>query len=71
MEWIKIDKDNLPKHKVLGACFDRNNNDYYKRKALGVLYQYMDGTITLDGADDYCCFIENPTHYIDINKFDL
>ena len=64
MEWIKIDKDNLPKNEVLAGNFKEG-------------FGYMEKLIGWLGVDDnnaICCesnseVLEDCTHYIDIHKF--
>ena len=75
MEWIKIDKNNLPKGRVLGACFDNEYIDgdgcrLYGKKVLGQL-EKIDGFVYCTWGEDYWGYLEHTTHYIDIDKFDL
>lgn len=69
MEWIKIDKDNLPEGEVLAANFrqDQNTNKHYGGKIVGYLKIWDSGALACENDTD----IIFPTHYIDINKFDI
>lgn len=66
MEWIEIDKNNLPKGEVLAADF---TNKYfgYTNKIIGYLH-ISDGFIHCENDNE---ILNCVTHYIDINNFDL
>lgn len=68
MEWIKLHKDKLPEHKVLAANFKEGTYGYTK-KILGYVYyhEYDDNF----GCVDEHLMLENCTHYIDIDKYDI
>jgi len=63
MEWILIDKDNLPEGEVLAANFKKGTYGY-SEKLIGYLYEDM-----ICSSDDEQ--LENCTHYIEINKHDV
>jgi hypothetical protein len=66
MEWIKIDKDNLPEGEVLAGNFEPNTHGY-KEKLVGYLYTNGKGNVTCVVSEiilNYC------THYININDYD-
>lgn len=71
MEWIGLTekyKDNLPLHEVLAANFNPTSPQY-KQKVIG---QLLYG----DPKEGFVCwnvdhYLENCTHYIDINKWDI
>lgn len=77
MEWIKIDKDNLPSGSVLAANFTKGS-DCYKNKLYGDLnideddnsiYCFCDN---LRGGCNTCEYkLTGVTHYIDIDKIDI
>jgi hypothetical protein len=67
MEWIEINKDELPSREVLAANFKPETYGY-KEKLVGY--------IGLDENGILCCesdreLLENVTHFIDISKFDI
>jgi hypothetical protein len=66
MQWLPIPNE-LPTHEVLAANFKRGSYGY-KDKLIGYLYYTSTGTLSCD-ADTMT--LENCTHYIDINKYDL
>ena len=63
MEWTKIDFNNLPSGEVLAANFKPKTYGYLE-KLLGYLSD--DGTCSEENT-----ILENCTHYIDLNKYDL
>lgn len=65
MEWIKLNKENLPEGEILAANFKVDTYGY-KEKIIGYLYVNNDN-VECDGGE----ILENCTHYIDINNFDL
>lgn len=67
MNWIKIDLENLPTGIVLAANF-KEDTFGYKDKMIGYIYLYDDGLLCCESDREV---LENVTHYIDINKFDL
>ena len=67
MEWIEINPNRLPDHEVLAANF-RLGTYGYKEKILGYLSRDGDGGVTAESDNEV---LENVTHYIDINKFDI
>ena len=64
MEWIKIDKDNLPKNEVLAGNFKKGDFDY-GGKLIGWLRVNDKGIICCESHE----LLEDCTHYIDIHKF--
>jgi hypothetical protein len=66
MEWIKIDKNNLPADEILAANFMPFTYGY-KEKLLGTLH-IEDDTIICESDNEQ---LENCTHYIPINTYDL
>lgn len=67
MEWIEIDLKNLPKREVLAANFESGTYGY-KEKIIGY--------VSLNGYESAICenedyLLENATHYIPINDFDI
>lgn len=67
MEWIKIDKDNLPEKKVLAANL-KSGTYGYKEKLLGYLrYDEVEEFISCESSNEV---LDNCTHYIDINNHD-
>lgn len=66
MNWIKIDLENLPTGIVLAANFEEFTFGY-KEKMIGSVSQY-NGVVVCENDYD---ILDNVTHYIDINKFDL
>ena len=66
MEWILIDKSNLPEGEILAANFKPRTYGY-KEKLLGYLHITGD-SITCENENEV---LGNCTHYIDLNKFDL
>ena len=67
MEWQEIDKDNLPKGEVLAANFKAGSYGY-KEKLLGYLYKGDENYIIAESDNEQ---LENVTHYINLNNFDL
>jgi len=65
MEWIKIDKKNLPEGKILAANFAIYTYGY-KEKLLGYLH-IEDDKIICESEHEQ---LESCTHYIPINTFD-
>lgn len=71
MKWIPIDPDNLPDGEVLAACFDKNSPNY-KDKFIGYLnfgHFGLQRQVYCDNNGTQ--FLNSPTHYIDINQYDL
>lgn len=66
MEWIKLNKENLPEHEVLAANFKPRTYGY-NEKLIGYL-NYEDGEIVCENEHEV---LEGCTHYIDINKHDV
>lgn len=66
MEWIKIDKSNLPDNEVIAANFQILTYGY-KEKLLGYI-SIQDDEIICENDNE---ILQNCTHYIDINKYDL
>lgn len=66
MEWIEIDKNNLPKWEILAGNFDPDTNGY-KEKLIGYLYLNGAGNVICDSDET---MLKNCTHYIDINAAD-
>lgn len=67
MKWVEIDKENLPNGIVLAANFNPDTDDY-KLKFLGILTLWDDDNVTCGLGYRS---IDNVTHYIDVDKFDL
>jgi len=65
MEWIKLEIGNLPTSKVLAANFAKGTHGY-KEKILGYVFS-IGGVINCNANET----LENCTHYIDINKYDI
>lgn len=66
MEWIKINPDNLPASEILAANFKPGTYGYTE-KLLGYLSS-DNGDISCENDSE---FLENCSHYIDINKYDV
>jgi hypothetical protein len=66
MEWIKIDKNNLPVDEILTANFMPFTYGY-KEKILGRCY-IEDDTIICENEHEQ---LNNCTHYIPIHTFDI
>jgi hypothetical protein len=66
MEWLKIDKENLPKDEVLAANFILNTYGY-KEKLLG--YFHIENNIIICENENEQ--LENCSHYIPIHTFDI
>ena len=68
MEWIKIDKDNLPENEVLAGNFGTGTYGY-KEKTIGYLFNYLDkGNVVCANIHER---VQNCTHYFDIHKHDI
>ncbi len=70
MEWILIDKENLPEGEVLAANFKKGSYGY-KEKLLGYLHLEDSShgkTIRCENSFEE---LDDCTHYIDIHKFDV
>lgn len=68
MEWIQIDKNNLPEGEVLAANFKPKTYGY-KEKLLGYLsHDEQNDSTTCESNNEV---LENCTHYIPINDFDI
>ena len=65
MEWIKIDKNNLPKGQILAACFDLKISKG-NWKIIGYLRLYKNSVWCFSDCEEI-----QVTHYVDIDKFDL
>lgn len=67
MEWIKIDKENLPEGEVLAGNFKKGTYGF-KEKCIGFL--------GIDEGEDFVScendneVLENCAHYIDLSKHD-
>lgn len=66
MEWIEINKNNLPNMEILAANFNPKNYGY-KEKILG--YLSIEKKIII--CQNEYEILQNCTHYIDINKYDI
>jgi hypothetical protein len=66
MEWIELDKNNLPKVEVLAANFVPKTFGY-KEKTIGFLSLKHDDV----ECENMYEILGGCSHYIDINKFDL
>lgn len=66
MKWIKINKNELPENEVLAANFKEGTYGY-KEKIIGYLSD-ENGDISCESDNE---FLENCTHFIDINKYDI
>ena len=66
MEWIKINKTNLPKGTVLAANF-KSGTYGYSEKLIG--YLLLESDIVY--CEDDNTRLENCTHYIDIDSYDI
>jgi hypothetical protein len=66
MEWIKIDKDNLPTYEVLAGNF-KSRSFGFREKIIGYLSESAEGGIQCENENQilYDC-----THYIDIDNYD-
>ena len=65
MQWIKIDKDNLPKNDVLAGNFEKGTCSFGEK---------LIGWLGVDDNNVICCesnseVLYDCTHYIDIHKF--
>lgn len=67
MKWIPINPDNLPQGEVLAGNFQKGTFGYLE-KIVGILYKDEYEEIACSAEDT---ILENCTHYIDINKYDL
>lgn len=67
MQWTKLKETELPKGEVLCANFSAGTGGY-KEKLVGYVSKQYDGKIICSGDN---AVLENVTHYIDINKFDI
>lgn len=67
MNWIKIDRNNLPKKEVLAANFQPGTYGY-KEKIIGFVDESEEGFI---GCESESELLENCTHYIDMNEHDI
>lgn len=67
MEWIKIDRNNLPDVEVLAANFKPETYGYTE-KIIGYVALNDDGIIFCESENE---ILENCTHYIEINKHDV
>lgn len=68
MEWIKIDKDNLPENEVLAGNFGAGTYGY-KEKIVGYLsYDKEYDCIICSATGEE---LGNCTHYIDIHEHDI
>lgn len=67
MEWVLIDKMNLPNKEVLAANFQPGTYGY-KEKLIGYLGESEEGVIGCESDNE---LLENCTHYIDLNLFDI
>jgi len=67
MQWIAVDKNNLPEHEVLAANFMPDTFGY-QEKMIGYLAINTEGHLCASSEHEW---LFNVTHYIDINKFDL
>ncbi len=65
MKWIKLGSE-LPSVEVLAANF-REGTFGYKEKMMGYV-DIDDGVVTCDSGHE---ILENCTHYIDLNEFDI
>ena len=68
MEWIKLNENNLSEKIVLAANFKKGTYGY-KEKKIGHLYYDEGGDFF--GCVDNSEQLENCTHYIDIDKYDI
>ncbi len=68
MKWIKINKDDIPNIEVVVANFEKGTYGY-EEKLIGEIY--VSRTNNLICCDNGHEILENCTHYIDINKFDI
>lgn len=66
IDWLKIDRENLPENEVLAACFEKGEYGYGE-KIVGYLHQ-DGGAIVCENDGESLGYI---THYIDIHKFDV
>lgn len=68
IEWLDIEKDNLPEREVLAANFSKKSYGYGE-KLVGRLYiNEVFDYVTCEAEDTV---LENCTHYVDIHKFDI
>ena len=67
MKWIEINKSNIPENEVLAANFEKNTYGY-KEKIIGYLSKNDNDFIDCENDNQ---LLENATHYVDINTFDL
>ena len=65
MKWIKLENENLPGHVVLAANFKKGTYGY-REKNIGYLFG-DDEMIICDGIE----LLENCTHYIDMDNYDI
>ncbi len=67
MEWIEINKDELPNREVLAANFKPETYGY-KEKLVGYVAFSESGTAYCESDRE---LLENVTHYIDLTQFDI
>ena len=66
MNWIKINKDDLPTGEVLAGNFE-SRTPGYKHKLIGNLYLNGAGNVVCDSGDT---LLNHCSHYVDINNYD-
>ena len=69
MKWILIDKNKLPHQEVLAANFKPKTYGY-KEKIIGYFQSY-DETNDVISCENSNEVLDNCTHYIDIDSFDI
>lgn len=67
MEWKKINRFKLPEGEVLAANFNAGTFGY-KEKIIGYMTRQEDSTVQCESEHEV---LENCSHYIEINKFDI
>jgi hypothetical protein len=68
MEWILLDPNNLPEKEVLAANF-KSGTFGYKEKLVGYLgVDERNNNIVCEAES---VILENCTHYVDLEKFDI
>ena len=65
MNWIKLEIGTLPEGEILCANFAKGTYGY-REKIIGYAFD-NDDTISCEGNE----LLENCTHYIDLNKYDI
>ena len=67
MNWVEIDKENLPKGEVLACCISDNGE---LAACVGILFvnKKEEARIDCEGVDSYWYYLENCTHYLDFHS---